>query len=126
MLVTDVAEAIWLATRAPKEVLGQCYNLVGDVRPCAREYIAILAKAHGRAFRFHPQSPTKLWLAELSKGLVKRLKTSSATGASYRDILSRGMTAEFDNDDVKHDLGWQPVADRDVFYRVALPSMPGE
>jgi len=126
VLVTDVAEAIWLATRAPREVLGRCYNLVGDVRPCAREYITILAEAHGRAFRFHPQSPTKLWLAELSKGLVKRLKASAATGASYRDILSRGMTAEFNNNDAKHDLGWQPVADRDVFYRAALATTPGE
>jgi predicted dehydrogenase/nucleoside-diphosphate-sugar epimerase len=121
VLVTDVAEAIWLATRAPKEVLGRCYNLVGDVRPCAREYIRIVADTQGRAFRFHPQSPTKLWVGELSKGLVKRLKSRAATGASLRDILSRGMTAEFDNNDAKHDLGWQPVADRDVFYSAAVP-----
>ena len=42
VLVTDVAEAIWLATGALRQV--SCIlNLVGDVRPCAREYITILA-----------------------------------------------------------------------------------
>jgi|SRR5579863_1268247 len=121
VLVTDVAEAIWLASNAPRDVLGRCYNLVGDVRPCAREYIAILANARERALRFHPQSPTKLWLAELGKGLVKRLKSDAATGASRRDILSRGMTAELDSSDAKHDLGWEPVADRDAFFRAAVP-----
>ena len=42
ILVEDVADAIALALKAP-DVAGRCYNLVGDVRLTAREYLAELA-----------------------------------------------------------------------------------
>ena len=51
ILVEDVADAIALALKAP-DVAGRCYNLVGDVRLTAREYLAELALALGRPLRF--------------------------------------------------------------------------
>ena len=44
VLVEDVADAILRAARAGG-IEGRCYNLVGDVRLDARDYIAALAEA---------------------------------------------------------------------------------
>ena len=55
VLVEDVADAIVRAVRA-EGIEGRCYNLVGDVRLSAREYIAALAEAMRRPLKFHPQS----------------------------------------------------------------------
>lgn len=119
VLVEDVAEAIVLACEA-EGINGHCYNLVGDVQLSARDYIALLAEALGRPLRFHPQSARGLWLREYGKWLIKRLGGRRAAPPSFRDLLSRGLLARFDCSDAKRDLGWQPVADRAVFFADAL------
>lgn len=119
VLVEDVAEAILKASQA-ENVLGRCYNLVGDVRLNARDYIALLGRALERPLHYHPQWPTRLWLNELGKGLVKRAIGRADKAPTRYDILSRGLTAEFDCSDAKRDLGWQPVADRDRFVQRAI------
>jgi len=118
VLVEDVAEAVWLATQA--DSVRRSYNLAGDVRPTAREFIAELAEAHQRPLRFHPQWPILLWLAESGKWLIKQSSGRRSRRPSLRDILSRGMQAELDCADVKRDLGWQPVSDSAAFYRRAI------
>jgi nucleoside-diphosphate-sugar epimerase len=120
VLVSDVAEAILLACRAPKEVEGKAYNLVGDVRPTAREYVAALAEATGRPLRFHPQSATGLWVEDLGKWVIKRVGGRRVPLPSKRDFVSRGLGATFDCSDAKRDLGWQPVADAEEFARQAI------
>ena len=119
VLVEDVAAAILLAARA-EGVEGRCYNLVGDVRPSAREYIAALGAALHRPLRFHPQSPLALWATELGKWGIKRAGGRRSPVPSLRDLLSRGMKAPFDCTDAKRDLGWQPVADPAVFNARAI------
>lgn len=119
VLVADVAAAIVLACSAAG-IEGRTYNLVGDVRPSARLFIADLARTSGRAYRFHPQWPTQLWLEEVAKWLVKRAGGRRTPLPSRRDILSRGMAAPFDCSDAKRDLGWQPVADAALFHREAI------
>jgi predicted dehydrogenase/nucleoside-diphosphate-sugar epimerase len=119
VLVEDVAEAILLASRA-EDVVARCYNLVGDVRLDAREYVAALAQAMQRPLRFHPQMVTRLWLVECAKWLVKRATGRVAPLPSRRDLLSRGMTATFDCTDAKRDLDWHPVADPAVFRERAI------
>jgi nucleoside-diphosphate-sugar epimerase len=114
VLVEDVAAAVLLAARADG-IAGRCYNLVGDVRPSAREYIAALGVALHRPLRFHPQSPLGLWVQELGKWAVKRAGGRHPPVPSLRDLLSRGMKAPFDCADAKRDLGWQPVADAALF-----------
>jgi predicted dehydrogenase/nucleoside-diphosphate-sugar epimerase len=119
VLVEDVAEAILSATRT-EAIEGRCYNLVGDVRPSAREYIAALGSALHRPLRFHPQSPLMLWSAELGKWAIKRAGGRHPPLPSLRDLLSRGMKARFDCTDAKRDLGWQPVADPAIFNARAI------
>jgi nucleoside-diphosphate-sugar epimerase/predicted dehydrogenase len=119
VLVQDVAQAILLAMRAPA-VEGRCYNLVGDVRPDARSYIAALARATGRPLRFHASQPASLLGQEFGKWLIKRVGGRTPEPPSRRDLLSRGLSATFDCGDVKRDLGWRPVADQVEFLRLAI------
>lgn len=119
VLVGDVADAIVSASRADG-VEGRCYNLVGDARLTAREYIAALARALGRPLQFHPKRAGALWAEEMGKWAIKRAGGRSVPPPSRRDILSRGLTADFDCTDAKRDLGWSPVADPAVFVRQAM------
>src|SRR5208282_3473070 len=119
VLAEDVADAVLRACRA-EGIDGRCYNLVGDVRWSAREYIAALAASLERPLRFHPQSATRLWLVEYGKWLIKRLTGRSVAAPSRHDFLSRGMSARFDCSDAKRDLGWRPVADAAVFRARAI------
>lgn len=119
VLVEDVAAAVVLAARAPG-IEGRCYNLVGDVRPSARDYVADLARTLERPLRYHPQSPTWLWLEDVGKWLIKRATGRQAPMPSRRDFLSRGMRATFDCADATRDLGWRPVADPAVFHDRAV------
>ncbi|MEA2600722.1 MAG: hypothetical protein QOF89_1714 [Acidobacteriota bacterium] len=117
VLVEDVAEAIYLALRS-KAVPGRIYNLVGEVRLTAREYIAELGQALGRPLRFHPRQAFRIQSFEIGKWLTKRLAGRwDARLPSYRDLQSQGMRASFDCEDVQRDLGWRPVADRAEFVR---------
>ncbi|MGC8476480.1 MAG: NAD-dependent epimerase/dehydratase family protein [Acetobacteraceae bacterium] len=119
VLAGDVAAAI-LAAATASGIEGRCYNLAGDVRPCARDYIAELARALRRPLRFHPQSPERLWLVELGKWMVKRAGGRRPPWPSLRDLRSRGMAARFDCADAQRDLGWVPVADPAVFHAQAI------
>lgn len=114
VLVEDVADAIARACTAPAAI-GHAYNLVGDVRLSAREYMQALGVALERPLRFHPNSTTALWLMEVAKWTVKRASGRKVPIPSRRDLLSRALEAQFDCADVKADLGWAPVADRQTF-----------
>lgn len=119
VLVRDTASAIVATVRTPG-LEGRCYNLVGDVRLTAREFVAELARATGRPLRFHPQWPTLLWATEVAKWAIKRAGGRRAPMPSRRDVLSRGLVAPFDCSDAKRDLAWAPVADRATFIREAI------
>jgi predicted dehydrogenase/nucleoside-diphosphate-sugar epimerase len=119
VLVDDVATAVLGAIRAGG-IDGHCYNLVGDVRPNARTYVAALAETLRRPLRYHPQWPTWLWLEDIGKWAIKRLTGRPAPMPSRRDFLSRGMEATFDCTDAKRDLGWHPEADADRFFAAAV------
>ena len=114
VLAGDVADAILRAAAAPG-IAGRCYNLVGDVRLSARDYIAALAAALGRKLRFHPQPPEAHYLVELGKWAIKRAGGRRVPMPSLRDLRSRGMMAQFDCADAARDLDWHPVADPAVF-----------
>jgi nucleoside-diphosphate-sugar epimerase len=120
VLVEDTTEAIHAAAFAPPGIEGRCYNLVGDVRPSARSYIADLARALERPLRFHPHSPDLLWLEDVAKWVIKRATGRKVPIPRRRDFLSRGLRAVFDCEDIKRDLGWKPVADAEVFHRRAV------
>ena len=119
VLVEDVAAACVRACVA-QGVEGRCYNIVGGVRPSARDYLADLAIALRRPLRFHPQSARWLWLEDVAKWVVKRATGRQVPLPSRRDFLSRGMLARFDVTDAVRDLGWQPIADPATFRARAL------
>ncbi|HSG39202.1 MAG TPA: NAD(P)-dependent oxidoreductase, partial [Thermoanaerobaculia bacterium] len=120
VLVEDVAEAICLALRSEAAV-GRIYNVVGEVRPTAREYIAELGAVLGRPLRFHPRQPFGVQAFEISKWLIKRLAGRwSAQLPSYHHLRSLGMRARFDCEDIQRELGWRPVTDRAEFMRRAI------
>jgi nucleoside-diphosphate-sugar epimerase len=119
VLVEDVAEAIFLAAEA-EGIDGRCYNLVGGVRPTAREYTEELGRALGRPLRYHPQSAVWLWLEDSAKWLVKRATGRAVPAPSLRDFRSRGMAARFDCSDAVRDLGWHPVVDAPRFLARAI------
>jgi nucleoside-diphosphate-sugar epimerase len=119
VLVDDVAAAILGALRA-EQAVGRSYNLVGDVRPTARQYVAWLAEATGRPLRFHPKFPAVLLVEEGAKWLLKQAGGRHSAPPSRRDLLSRGLAAAFDCNDAKRDLGWVPVADPARFREIAF------
>lgn len=119
VLVDDVAAAVLGAIRA-EGIEGRCYNLVGDIRPNARTYVAALAETLRRPLRYHPQWPACLWLEDMGKWAIKRLTGRPVPMPSRRDFLSRGMAASFDCTDAKRDLGWRPEADTDRFFARAV------
>ena len=118
VLVEDVASAIANALERPQVVAGKCYNVVGDVRLSAIEYIAELGRATRRPLRFHGHAVPMLQGVELGKWLIKLASgRKNLNVPSYRDLKSRGMVAHFDCSQIKRDLDWQPESDRSAFVR---------
>jgi nucleoside-diphosphate-sugar epimerase len=115
VLVEDVADAIARVVEAGPQA-GECFNLVGDVRLTAREYIQELGVGLGRPLRYHPRPVLWLYGIEWLKWLVKRaVGRREAAVPSYRDLKSRGLVARFDTSDVKAALDWQSEASKAAF-----------
>jgi predicted dehydrogenase/nucleoside-diphosphate-sugar epimerase len=115
VLVSDVATAIRRACDSDLSV-GRSYNLVGDVRFSAREYVAELREALERPIVFQPRLPAQHQAVRVVKWLLKsRLSRSSPSFPTYRALKSLGCLSGFDCSDVKADLGWNPVAERGRF-----------
>ncbi len=119
VLAGDVAEAVEAACRI-SGIEGRAFNLVGDVRPSARAYLAELARRLERPLVFHPQAPRRLWAEEIAKWSVKRAVGRSAAWPHFRDLRSRGLIARFDTGDAREELGWRPVDDAETFYARCL------
>jgi nucleoside-diphosphate-sugar epimerase/predicted dehydrogenase len=117
VLVEDVANACVLAARA-QDVNGRCFNLVGDVRLSAREYVEELAKALGRPLVFHPRSTKRIYAEQLHNWLLDR--DDEMARPSLAILRSRAMRATLECVDAKRLLGWTPVSDRQTFITKAI------
>lgn len=131
VLAEDVAEAVRLALRS-EAAAGRTYNVVGDVRLTAREYVAEVARALGRPLRFHPRSTAGLQAIDLGKWVLKRLLGRKDPAPRFRDVRSQTFRAPFDCGDLRRELGWIPVADRVELIRKGIevharrgPAPPG-
>jgi len=113
VLAEDVAAAV-LAAAEKDAALGHCFNLVGDVRLTAREYVAALGAVLERPLVFHSRSSDRIYLTEKLRVGLRRRNAGDAF-CSRRDLYSRAMLASFDCSDVKAALNWTPVADRETF-----------
>lgn len=119
VLAEDVASATVAAMTNPA-ARGKALNLVGDVRPSAREYVTMLSKGLNRPYRYVPQLTFWLYLQEIAKWAIKRLGGRHINLPSLRDLKSRAMNARFDTSGEKRLLNWQPVNDWHVFYQRAV------
>ena len=119
VLVDDVATAIHQALDTPS-LEGRCFNLVGDVRLTAREYVAELATATGRPLQFHGQWTTKLYLIELIKWAIKQAAGKRGPRTTLYDLRSRGLTSSFDCSATQENLRWRPESDRSAFVKRAI------
>ncbi len=120
VLVSDVVDAMVRALGNEK-VQGVTYNLVGDVRISARDFVHQLRERTGRDFRFHPLPLPLFQGIEVFKWLIKKgFWRSDAQFPSYRDLQSRSLRRPLDNSKAKDELGWQPVADRARFLELAI------
>jgi nucleoside-diphosphate-sugar epimerase len=117
VLAEDVAGACVSAAFAP-DVNGRCFNLVGDVRLSAREYVEELAKALGRPLVFHPRSTKRIYAEQLRNWLLDR--GDETARPSLAILRSRAMRATLECMDAKRLLGWTPVSDRETFITKAI------
>lgn len=115
VLAEDVADAIVRALDAPAAV-GGVFNLVGDVRLTAREYMAEMAKHTQRPLVYHP---TPLWLTQICDlfkwGVKVVIRKPENAFPSWRDLATRSMVVPIDCSAAKRKLGWAPCADRARF-----------
>jgi predicted dehydrogenase/uncharacterized protein YbjT (DUF2867 family) len=120
VLAGDVADAVVLALEAPR-IEGSAFNLAGDVRMTAREYVAELRRATARPIAFHP---TPLWQTQLSDlfkwGVKLAVRKPGNAFPSYRDLKTRALRAPLDCSGAKQQLGWRPEADRARFLARAI------
>jgi nucleoside-diphosphate-sugar epimerase/predicted dehydrogenase len=119
VLASDVAAAVVAACLTPN-IEGRSYNLAGDVRFTAREYVRELAKVFERPFLYHPQSAEWLWATEVGKWAIKAASGRKAWRPSYRDLRSRAFLSWIESEDAKRDLGWKPISDPSAFLREAM------
>ncbi len=122
VLAEDVASAIINALDAEVDAIaGKAFNLVGDVRWTARQYIDELAEATGRPLKFQSQSGVSVSGMEWLKFVAKKVSGRKGIPApSSRDLKSRGMVSDIDTSIEKKVLGWEPVADEAKFRERAI------
>jgi nucleoside-diphosphate-sugar epimerase len=131
VLARDIASALVLAKDAP-DIDGLSFNLSGDIRPTAREFVEILRERTRRNFRFYPRNVWMMTAVEYLMWMVKGLvHKPDNTQPSYRDLRSLTMAADLDCSAAKKLLGWQPETDREAFLREAVdvhlePFHPGD
>ena len=131
VLVDDVAQALLLAKDAPG-IEGLTFNLAGDVRPTAAEFVSVLRERTRRNFRFYPRGMWRICGGELSRYLIKKaVKKPDNMMVPFRDLRGSSLATQLDCSLAKQKLGWKPVADREEFYRQAVdvfvrPISPGD
>lgn len=131
VLVEDVAEALFLAKDVPA-IDGRIFNLVGDVRPSAAEYVQLAAERSYRRILLETQSVLGLYAFHLAVWLGKTaLRRQDKLWPSWHEMGNLPQRTHLDCSAAKQLLGWQPVADRDEFVRRAIdlhltPPKPGD
>jgi nucleoside-diphosphate-sugar epimerase len=120
VLAEDVAQAMFISRNIPG-IDGEAFNLAGDFRPTAAEFVEELRLRSKRNFRFYSRSIGMIRLAEFSRWALKAIMRKPGNvliGA--RDTQGLQFSSYLDCSRAKQVLGWKPVADREEFYRQAI------
>jgi nucleoside-diphosphate-sugar epimerase len=117
VLVDDVVDAFLCAMNVSiDQIAGKKFNLIGDVRPSAREYINLLRTETSRDFRIVPQSVTWWTTIEFAKWFVKACaRKPENTRLTWRELSYRTAASPVDCVQTKQTLNWHPTADREDF-----------
>jgi len=122
VLVDDVARALSTAKDVPG-IEGMSFNLAGDVRPSAAEFVRVIGERTLRNFHFRPCNLRRLQAIEIAKWALKAIVRKPGNAwPSYRDFASRAMISQIDCSAAKQILNWKPNADIEHFYREVLDS----
>jgi nucleoside-diphosphate-sugar epimerase len=121
VLVQDVANALVAAVLAPG-IEGLTFNLAGDVRPSAIQFISWVAERSLRNIRVYSPSLAHVYAVELMKWGSKVLARKDNRLPSYREVKSRAMFSDLDCSAAKRLLKWRPNTDVDFFIREAIDS----
>ncbi len=120
VLVEDVASALVLAKDAP-DAAGKSFNLAGDVRPSAADYIELASRRSLRNFSMRTESPLGIQAFRLMVWLGKAaLRRKDNQWLSYHELKNAPQRTQLDCSAAKTVLGWRPVADHDEFVRRAI------
>ena len=120
VLVEDVVSAL-LEVLKKDGLEGQTFNLAGDVRLSAREYLDQLKNYSGRNIRAVPYPINLMYVSEAFKYLIKvAIGEHKSALLSYRDLNNRAIDADFDCSKAKKLLNWQPCAGRQDFIDSAM------
>jgi nucleoside-diphosphate-sugar epimerase len=120
VLVDDVAEAMRLCRDAPG-VDGKTFNLVGDVRLSAAEYIEACAARSRRNFRLEPKSIQRIAAFKLMVWLGKAaLRRPDNASPRFYELFTDAQRTQLDCSAAKKLLGWRPEPNRDEFVRRAI------
>ena len=119
VLVEDVAAAM-LKVIDLEGLVGHTFNLAGDVRLTAREYITCLREYSHRSIKAFPYPTTLCYLSDISKYLIKYFTRGGETLLSYRDLANRSIQGHFDCETEKRLLSWQPCNNRNEFVSKAI------
>lgn len=121
VLVGDVTDGL-IAMGERAAACGHSFNLVGDVRLTAREYIDEIHRMTGVRIDVRRGSLLGMYLSGSMKYALKRyaLGQRDAVRASLSDWRSRAHYSQFHNELPKDLLGWKPQASREAFLRAAI------
>jgi nucleoside-diphosphate-sugar epimerase/predicted dehydrogenase len=120
VLVDDVADAMVRAIDA-LDIEGESYNLTS--LPCitANEYIDEFEQQAGIHIKRVLTSNLRYYIGETTKWAIKRIgRDPNAAFPSYAEIQCRSFSSVFDSSKAQHQLGWQPISDRETLIREGL------
>lgn len=121
VLIEDVADGL-VRMIDHDDVLGESFNLVGDVQLTARQYFDAIHKELGARIRVSPANLNLLFAADAVKHVLKKyaLRRHGVIRPSLADWKSRAHFSPFVNDKPKQVLGWSPESDRVRFIQEAI------
>lgn len=115
VLVEDVVDA-FLSVLSKEGLQGEVFNLVGDVRMSAREYLGYLKYYSGRNIKTFPYPIPLMFISDTFKYLIKLASGEHRNALlSYRDLSNRAIKGDFDCSKAKNILGWQPCSIKEEF-----------
>jgi hypothetical protein len=101
-------------------LIGNAFNLAGDVRLTAREYITCLREYSHRNIRAFPYPTVLCYLSDTLKYLIKYITGNRDALLSYRDLANRSIQGHFNCEAEKRLLSWQPCNSWNEFVTRAI------